>query len=93
MKILFGLLLFVAIISCKSSKKSDGIADSEIALDIVQPSATCPKHHTDSIIPIIYGFPTEESFRRADSGLVYPGGCDMSSDSPQWYCKIHDQSF
>lgn len=53
----------------------------------------CPKNHIDSIIPIIYGFPSEEDFQKSDSGLVALGGCELPENAPSWYCKIHDISF
>ena len=53
----------------------------------------CPERHTDSIIPMIYGFPTEESFQKSDSGLVMLGGCEISDDSGDWWCKIHKLEF
>ena len=51
----------------------------------------CPKGHTDDVIPIIYGMPTEEMFAKADSGLVYLGGCELGDDN--WYCNEHEISF
>lgn len=54
---------------------------------------TCPKNHTDNIIPIVYGYPSEELFDKADSGLVRLGGCEVSEDAPNWFCKTHNISF
>ncbi len=50
---------------------------------------TCPKGHTDSIIPILYGMPTEEAFAEADSGLIWLGGCEIPEVENNWHCKKH----
>jgi hypothetical protein len=50
-------------------------------------------NHTDSIIPIIYGFPTEEDFRKSDSGLVALGGCELPVKPSKYWCKIHKVDF
>jgi hypothetical protein len=53
----------------------------------------CPKgKHTDNIIPIIYGFPSEKAMKRAKRGKVMLGGCDPSY-CEKWHCKTHDLSF
>ncbi|MBK7131083.1 MAG: hypothetical protein IPM74_11270 [Crocinitomicaceae bacterium] len=54
---------------------------------------TCPHQHQDSIIPIVYGYPSEELFNQSDSGLVMLGGCMISDCDPYWYCKKHNLSF
>lgn len=51
----------------------------------------CPMGHTDSIIDIIYGLPTAETFEKADSGLVAIGGCELADETH--YCSIHEISF
>lgn len=53
----------------------------------------CPYGHTDSIIPVIYGYPNEEDFKKSDSGLVALGGCSLPDNPAPWYCKIHEISF
>jgi len=54
---------------------------------------TCPKGHTDNVIPIRYGMPDEASMKESERGEVYPGGCEMTDDSPKWYCKTHEITF
>ena len=54
---------------------------------------TCPKEHTDSLIPILYGMPTEESFLEADSGKIWLGGCELPEIENNWYCKKHNIQF
>ena len=52
----------------------------------------CPYcHEKDEVIPILYGFPTHEAFKRADRGEVYLGGLDISPYS--YYCKRDDREF
>ncbi len=53
----------------------------------------CPEGHKDSIIPILYGFPSEEMFEQSDSGIISLGGCEVSMCDPNWWCKIHQKSF
>ena len=51
---------------------------------------TCIGGHTDHIVPIVYGMPTEEMMRKAELGLVHLGGCVMSDSDPKFYCTIHE---
>ena len=67
--------------------ESDLVED--LIQDIVEP--TCPKNHKDSIIPIVYGYPSEELFAKSDSGLVALGGCELADEN--YFCKIHQISF
>jgi len=47
----------------------------------------CPRCHSSNVIPILYGMPTSEAGEESDKGLIKLGGCDVSDDDPQWYCK------
>ena len=61
-------------------------------IDATQETGVCPDgRHTDQVIPIIYGEPSQELFEQADSGLVYLGGCELADE--QWYCKKHEKAF
>jgi len=85
--VLFIFALTVLIISCGQANSKE----TNISLDDPD-KPTCPKgHHTDSIIPIIYGLPTAETFERADSGFVAIGGCELADEN--WWCKIHKVGF
>ena len=53
----------------------------------------CPEGHRDSIIPILYGYPSEEMFNQSDSGIIALGGCEVSDCDPNWWCKIHEIGF
>jgi hypothetical protein len=45
----------------------------------------------DEVIPIVYGFPSHEGFKRADRGEVYLGGCRITPAT--YYCKRDDREF
>jgi hypothetical protein len=52
----------------------------------------CPYcHGKDEVIPILYGFPSHEGFKKADRGEVYLGGLDITPHS--YYCKRDDREF
>ena len=54
----------------------------------------CPFcHKTDLVIPVIYGFPSEALFKKAEKGDVKLGGCMMESSNPEWYCKRDNKEF
>jgi len=36
---------------------------------------TCPTCQTDTVVPVVYGFPTDDTFEAADRGEVALGGC------------------
>jgi len=54
-----------------------------------RPKQSCVGGHTDHIIPIVYGEPTEKTMKKAELGLVHLGGCVMSDSDPKFYCTIH----
>lgn len=68
-------------------------ADPDISTDQEANEPTCPYEHTDSIIPIIYGYPSETDFEKSDSGLIALGGCALPDNPDKWFCKIHKVSF
>lgn len=53
----------------------------------------CPKCGSDSVVPIVYGLPTYETFQRAKSGEFALGGCFLSDDSPAWLCQVCHKRF
>lgn len=93
---IFISLISVSIMICGCTFKSDtqsepGNIEEKHLTNSERP--VCPQNHTDSIIPVIWGFPSEESFEKADSGLVYLGGCELPENAPNWFCKIHQVTF
>jgi len=57
----------------------------------VENAGICPYHHTDYIIPIIYGLPTKKALRLRKRGKIVLGGC--FGGCVKWYCKKHHVSF
>jgi len=57
---------------------------------------TCPKNHTDSIIPIVYGLVTRKGDTfikdKKDMKVKY-AGCIVTGCDPNYYCKQHDIEF
>jgi hypothetical protein len=49
----------------------------------------CIKGHTNRIIPIVYGMPSEQMMKKAEKGLIHLGGCIVSDCDPHFYCTIH----
>ncbi len=57
-----------------------------------KPDVVCPYcREKDEVIPILYGFPSHEAFKKADRGEVYLGGLDISPYN--YYCKRDDREF
>jgi hypothetical protein len=57
---------------------------------------TCPKNHTDSIIPIVYGLVVTrgDTFIKDKKEMkVKYAGCVTTGCDPQFYCKEHDIEF
>ncbi len=47
----------------------------------------CPKCKSKNVVSIVYGYPAKELFKEAEKGKVHLGGCCISNNDPQWYCK------
>ena len=45
------------------------------------------------VIPIIYGLPDNELFKEGENGKVKLGGCIITDNDPQWYCKKCEKDF
>ncbi|MBK9191954.1 MAG: hypothetical protein IPM77_10810 [Crocinitomicaceae bacterium] len=85
-------IILTGLINCSDEKKTDNeslLINNSTSIHNTTPE--CPEGHTDSIIQILYGFPDERSFERADSGLIILGGCELADEN--WYCKKHKISF
>jgi ADP-ribosyl-[dinitrogen reductase] hydrolase len=39
-------------------------------------------------VPLVFGYPTDETFEQAGRGEVALGGCVVSGDDPDWACPI-----
>lgn len=47
----------------------------------------CPKCKSENNIKIIYGYPTKKTLKEAEKGLVYLGGCEVTENDPNRFCK------
>ena len=47
----------------------------------------CPKCGSENAIPIAYGMPGPELFKKAEAGKVKLGGCCIEDNSPEYYCN------
>lgn len=83
---IFFILLLSACTTSSENKKEESVKKQRAENE-------CPKGHTDEIVPILYGFPSEESFLKADSGLVVLGGCELPENPKNYYCKKHKIEF
>ena len=57
---------------------------------------TCPKNHTDNIIPIVYGLIATRGdtfIKNKKEMKVKYAGCVVTDCDPQFYCKEHDIDF
>lgn len=48
---------------------------------------------SDEVIPVFYGYPSDETFRMAERGEVYLGGCAIGGYNPRFYCKRDSTEF
>ena len=60
-----------------------------------QRTGVCPScHRTDSVIPILYGEPSDIGWTQIDRGELWSGGCVHDGYcEPRWYCKMEKQEF
>ena len=48
---------------------------------------SCPKCHSKNVVPIVYGYPTEETIELIDQGKIVHGGDVIRAGlSPKWHC-------
>ncbi|MCD6309835.1 MAG: hypothetical protein J7M18_03915 [Candidatus Eremiobacteraeota bacterium] len=47
----------------------------------------CPRCSSEKVIPIVYGYPSQESLEMKKSGEIKFGGLKLSEDKPGWHCK------
>lgn len=90
MKIYIPISCFlIFIFSCSSEEKEK----KEIVEKYVPKEGECPKNPKDKVIPILYGMPSEESFKQADSGLVILAGCILPENPKFYFCTVHKIEF
>ena len=47
---------------------------------------TCPKCGQKAAVKIVYGFPSDELFQKAEQGKIALGGCAEEIDAPDRQC-------
>ncbi len=47
----------------------------------------CPRCKSSDVIPIIYGFPSQDAMKAYEEGRVKIGGCIVEDDAPNLSCK------
>jgi hypothetical protein len=51
----------------------------------------CPKcKSTEDVILIQYGYPSKRMIEDRECGKIILGGCIVSPENPDWYCKKCD---
>jgi hypothetical protein len=61
-------------------------ADAEVERMRQEPRPTCSRcERTDSVVPLVYGLPGDETIELGRRGAVVLGGCMVGSD--RWFCK------
>jgi hypothetical protein len=58
-----------------------------------KPTRTCPACASADVVPIVWGLPNEEDFKKAEAGEFALGGCCVSPDDPKWHCKACGKDF
>ena len=53
----------------------------------------CPKCGSLEVVPILYGYPTEETMHEAEKGLIALGGCCVFEDDPEKHCNACGEDF
>ena len=41
----------------------------------------------DFVVPIVYGYPHDETMKKYNEGKLILGGCMQEIVAPKWYCK------
>jgi len=47
----------------------------------------CPRCHSEDVVRIVYGEPTEEMVEESMAGRVALGGCVVWPDAPDYTCQ------
>jgi hypothetical protein len=63
----------------------DGI-ERDGGAELRRPDA-CPACRGDTLLRILYGFPTQDAFERIVAGEAVSGGCSMEPWQPDWQCQ------
>ncbi len=82
----------VAVVACVTAAGVGGAAEENVAAveetEGCEEPPPCPEcGSSESVVPIIYGYPSEELVEAAAKGEVKLGGCIVTGDDPGWHCK------
>ncbi len=69
-----------------SLQGSGGAAERPPAAYVAKPISCRSCGVTGKPLPIVYGYPTPETFEAAQRGEVVLGGCVLTGDDPEWTC-------
>ncbi len=47
----------------------------------------CPECKSKNVIPIAYGMPGPDMIKKSDNGEIMLGGCSITTDDDDRYCK------
>jgi len=47
----------------------------------------CPNCGSTNVLGILYGMPTHEAFLKAEAGEIKLGGCCITGNDPEYFCK------
>jgi hypothetical protein len=47
----------------------------------------CPHCGSGKVVPIAYGLPTSGAGEESKRGEIVLGGCCVSGDDPEWFCR------
>lgn len=53
----------------------------------------CPYCNSSNVIPIVYGYPGAELVEKSERGEVKLGGCVVTDNDPDRYCKDCGKEF
>ncbi len=53
----------------------------------------CPKCHSEGVIKIIYGLPSDELVKESRQGKFALGGCCVDESNPNWECNNCNNRF
>jgi hypothetical protein len=51
---------------------------------------TCPRCHSDEVVPIVYGMPGLELIEESRAGRVALAGYVVFPEAPEWRCAVCD---
>jgi hypothetical protein len=53
----------------------------------------CHESHADSIIPLVYGKPTNETIKKRKNNKLHLAGCMKTGGASKYYCEFHNEKY